>query len=224
MSPSHDAPFASGPDRLWQPSRAGVPAAGAFSHGTEPGLVTGVSPILPRSLVLVGLMGAGKTSIGRRMAARLGLPFTDADHEIEAAAGCSITEIFDRYGEEAFRAGERRVIARLLDGPTGVLATGGGAFIDPETRGLVRDKAISLWLRADLEVLVARTSRRHTRPLLKKGDPKQILGHLMEIRYPIYAEADIVVDSEEVPPEETTDCAIAALEEFLGTRLMTAAA
>ena len=159
-------------------------------------------PGLDRSIVLVGLMGAGKTSVGRRLASRLGLPFVDADQEIEAAAGCTIQEIFDRFGEAGFRDGERRVIARLLEGPPHVLSTGGGAFMDPATRALIRRRGLSVWLRAELDVLVARTARRDNRPLLKTGEPRDILRRLMETRYPVYAEADLTVDSDERSAEE----------------------
>ncbi|WP_437126580.1 shikimate kinase [Pelagibius marinus] len=148
-------------------------------------------------------MGAGKSCIGRLLAASLDLPFVDADKEIEAAAGCSIEDIFAAHGEEAFRDGERRVIARLLDEPKMVLATGGGAFLDPETRQLIRERATSVWLRADVDLLLRRTSRRNNRPLLKRGDPRQILNDLIEQRYPVYAEADVVVDSVDGPPETT---------------------
>ena len=160
-------------------------------------------------------MGVGKTCIGRRLAGALGLDFVDADAEIEAAAGCSIQDIFDCHGEAAFRDGERRVIARLLKQPPHVLATGGGAFMDPETRALIKERGISLWLRADLPLLVKRTSRRNNRPLLKRGDPEEILARLMEERYPIYAEADITVDSQDGPPEVTLRRARAALEAHL---------
>lgn len=168
-----------------------------------------------RTVVLVGLMGAGKTCVGRRLAARLGMPFVDADSEIEAAAGCTISEFFARYGEPAFRAGERKVVGRLLDGVPSVLATGGGAFIDDETRGLIAEKAISIWLRADLDVLYKRTVGRDHRPLLKTGDPRTILRGLMEKRYPVYALADIVVDSIDQPPEAT----VAAVCRALANRL-----
>ena len=164
-----------------------------------------------RSIVLVGLMGAGKSKIGRRLAARLGLPFFDSDPEIEAAAGETIEEIFANRGERAFREGERRVIARLLAQPVHVLATGGGAFMDPATRALIARRAVSLWLRADLDVLVARVSRRSNRPLLKQGDPRAILAELIERRYPVYAEADVIVDSGGGSPEVTVTRAIAAL-------------
>src|ERR1700747_187484 len=164
-----------------------------------------------RTVVLVGLMGAGKSKIGRRLAARLDLPFFDSDHEIEIAAGETIEEIFANRGERVFRAGERRVIARLLAQPVHVLATGGGAFMDPATRELIARRAVSLWLRADLDVLVSRVLRRSNRPLLKQGDPRAILAQLIERRYPLYAEADVVVDSGEGSPEATVSRAIAAL-------------
>ena len=158
-----------------------------------------------KTLVLVGLMGAGKSSVGRRLAARLGLPFTDADHEIEAAAGMTIEEIFARHGEPAFRDGERRVIARLLDNPVHVLATGGGAFMDTRTRALIHERAISIWLHAELDELVRRVSRRTDRPLLKGGDPRAVLERLIAERYPIYAEADVTVPSSVGSAEETVD-------------------
>jgi shikimate kinase/3-dehydroquinate synthase len=156
------------------------------------------------SVVLVGLMGAGKTAIGRRLALRLGLPFRDADQEFEHAAGITVSEFFARFGEPEFRAGERRVIRRLLAGPPCVLATGGGAFMDPETRAAIRAEAISLWLRCPLPILVRRTSARSHRPLLRQGDPETILAALMEARHPIYAEADLVVDCGEDSPDVTT--------------------
>jgi shikimate kinase len=168
-----------------------------------------------RTIVLVGLMGVGKTNIGRRLATRLQLAFVDADAEIEAAAGESIEEIFRRHGEAFFRAGERRVIARLLDGPVHVLATGGGAFMDPQTRARIRERGISIWLRAELDLLVARVARRDNRPLLKTGDKRAVLADLMERRHPIYAEADIVVDSVDGPPEQTLGRVIAELKRFL---------
>jgi shikimate kinase len=148
-----------------------------------------------RSIVLIGLMGAGKTTIGRRLAGALRLPFHDADAEIELAAGCSVAEFFERFGEAAFRDGERRVIARLLDGPRHVLATGGGAFMAPDTRELIREKGLSIWLRADLDLLMERVSRRQTRPLLKSPDPRAVMQRLMTERYPVYAQADLVIDS-----------------------------
>src|ERR1700758_5454519 len=144
--------------------------------------------IVPKTIVLVGLMGAGKSCIGKRLAHRLGLAFVDADHEVERAAGCSIAEIFARHGEASFRDGERRVIARLLQNPVHVLATGGGAFMDPRTRELIRERAISVWLRADLELLMRRVSRRTDRPLLRVADPRQRLAELIALRYPVYGE------------------------------------
>ena len=164
-----------------------------------------------RSLVLVGLMGAGKTSIGRRLAARLSLPFRDADTEIELAAGCSIAEIFERYGEREFRAGERRVITRLLAGEPLVLATGGGAFMDPATRATIRREAVSLWLRCSLPTLLRRVAGRTHRPLLNASDPEAVLSRLMAERYPVYAEADVIVACGEETPDVTTAQVLEAL-------------
>jgi shikimate kinase len=176
--------------------------------------------LLPKTVVLVGLMGAGKSAIGRRLAARLHLPFLDADTEIEAAAGCSIAEIFARDGEAVFRACERRIIARLLtERPPHILATGGGAFMDPDTRATIRAHGVSVWLRAELDVLVTRTARRNTRPLLNQGNPREILQGLMKQRYPVYAEADLTVVSDERPPEGTVDQVIEALERHFGHSL-----
>jgi shikimate kinase len=164
-----------------------------------------------RTVVLIGLMGAGKTKIGRRIAARLDLPFFDSDEEIEKAAGETIEEIFRNRGEAVFRDGERRVIARLLAGSVHVLATGGGAFMDPQTRRIIAQRGVSVWLRADLDILFARVSRRTNRPLLKAPDPRAVLAELIERRYPVYAEADITVDSGDGPPDATAGRAIAAL-------------
>ncbi len=164
-----------------------------------------------RTIVLVGLMGAGKTKIGRRLSARLNLPFFDSDTEIEAAAGETIEEIFRNRGEAVFRDGERRVIARLLGQPVHVLATGGGAFMDPATRALIIRRGVSVWLRADLDVLLARVARRNNRPLLQRQDPRTVLAELIERRHPIYAEADVTIDSGEGPLELTTTRVIAAL-------------
>lgn len=171
---------------------------------------------LDRSVVLVGLMGAGKTSIGRILAARLGLDFIDADAEIEEAAGCTIEEIFARHGEASFRSGERRVLARLLKGPVRIIATGGGAFMDADTRARIAANAVSVWLKADLETLVRRVSRRGGRPLLKGGDPREILGQLMSERDPVYALADITVETTDDPPDDVAERVIAALEAHLG--------
>ena len=164
-----------------------------------------------RTIVLVGLMGSGKSKIGRRLAARLNLPFFDSDHEIEMAAGESIEEIFANRGERVFRDGERRVITRLLAQPVHVLATGGGAFMDKTTRAVIERRGVSLWLRADLDVLVSRVSRRNNRPLLKVGDTRAVLGELIEQRYPVYGEANVIVESGDGSPELTVTRAIAAL-------------
>lgn len=172
-------------------------------------------PPVTRTVVFVGLMGVGKTCIGRRLAQRLGLPFVDADKEIEEAAGCSIPEIFERHGEQYFREGERRVILRLLDDPVHVLSTGGGAFMDPQTRTRIRESAISIWLRADLDLMLKRVSRRNDRPLLRVADPRARLQELITARYPVYAEADITVDSVDGPPEVTLERVVAALTEHL---------
>jgi shikimate kinase len=171
-----------------------------------------------RPIVLVGLMGAGKSSIGRRLAQRLDLPFVDADKEIETAAGCTIEEIFERFGEAAFRDGERRVITRLLDQPAHVLATGGGAFMDPLVRARVGEVAISVWLYADVELLVKRVSRRSNRPLLKAGDPRAVLEQLIEQRYPVYAQADLRIDSADAPPEQTVQKVIDELQRYAVAR------
>ncbi len=188
---------------------------------TTEGLGAGLhhGPLLPpalrgRSLVLVGLMGAGKTSIGRRVALRLGLPFRDADAEIERAAGCTVAELFRRYGEPAFREGERRVIKRLLAGPPIVLATGGGAFMDPETRAEISARGTSIWLRCSLATLVRRTAGRSHRPLLAGGDPETVLRNLMAVRHPVYAEADIVVQGGDDSPETTMGRVLDALQNY----------
>jgi len=169
-----------------------------------------------RSIVLVGMMGAGKSSIGRRLAQRVGLSFIDADAEIEAAAGMTIAEIFASYGEPYFRSGEQRVIARLLESGPQVLATGGGAYMNPETRAAIRQKGISVWLKADFEVLMRRVKRRATadRPMLQ-GDPAQRIRHLMEERYPVYAEANVTVMSREVAHETIVNEIIAELAVLL---------
>ncbi len=167
--------------------------------------------LVGRSIVLVGMMGAGKTSIGRRLAARLGLPFRDADAEIELAAGCTVPELFARYGEREFRDGERRVIRRLLAGEPLVLATGGGAFMAEETRAAVRQEAVSVWLRCKLPTLLRRVAGRESRPLLSGGDPAEILQRLLDIRQPVYAEADLAVDCGDETPDATTSRVLGAL-------------
>ncbi len=169
-----------------------------------------------RSIVLVGLMGAGKSSVGRRLAEKLGLPFVDADHEIEVAAGKSIAEIFADHGEAYFREGERRVIARLLGGGAQVLATGGGAFINEETRQRIRQVSVSVWLRADLPLLMKRVLKRSGRPLLKSEDPEAVMRKLIEQRHPIYAGADVTVDSRDVQHGQMVNDVIKALGRWDG--------
>jgi len=164
-----------------------------------------------RPIVLVGLMGVGKSTVGKRLASRLRLPFVDADNEIEAAAGLSIAEIFERFGEAHFRDGERRVIARLVAGKPKVVATGGGAFMNEQTRKLILDTAIAVWLDADIDVLVERVGRRDTRPLLTGRDPAEVLRHLAAERNPIYALAPIHVRSEPLPHDATVQAIIEAL-------------
>jgi shikimate kinase len=168
-----------------------------------------------RSIVLVGMMGAGKSTIGRRLAARLRLPFLDADSEIEAAAGMSIPDIFETHGEAHFRDGEARVIARLLDTGPGVLATGGGAFMRPETRERIGGKAVSVWLKADADVIMRRVKRRADRPLLQTADPAGTVGRLIEEREPVYQRADLTIWSRDVPHEKIVDECIDALHALL---------
>lgn len=165
-------------------------------------------------IVFIGLMGAGKTKIGKRVARSLSMPFIDSDAEIEAAAGCPVSEIFERFGEAYFRDGERRVIARLLSGEPAVLATGGGAFMNAETRALIHQRAISVWLKASVDILVERTSRRDTRPLLKTGNPVEILEKLAAERYPVYGLADIHVDVRDDPVARMTEKVLAAITAF----------
>ena len=172
-------------------------------------------PEFNKSIVFIGMMGAGKSAIGRRTAERLKLQFVDADDEIENAAGCSISDIFELHGEQAFRDGERRVIQRLLDGPVKVIATGGGAFMNEATRAAIKACAHSIWLRADFNTLWRRVSRRNNRPLLKTADPQGTLRGLIEERYPVYAEADLIVDSTDGPRVATVDRVIDALVAYL---------
>ena len=176
-------------------------------NGTEAALVQALGR---RSIVLVGMMGAGKSSVGRRLAARLGMPFIDADAEIESAAGMTIPEIFASHGENYFRSGEKRVIARLLDGGPQVLATGGGAVMDQATRDLIHIKGISVWLKAELDVLLKRTKRRSDRPLAEK------IKDLLPVREPVYALSDIVVQSRDEPHETIVEEIIAKLPKALG--------
>jgi len=167
---------------------------------------------LDRPVALIGLMGAGKTAVGKRLADKLDIPFLDTDQEVERAAGRSVQDIFEEWGESEFRRGERDVISRLIDqeGPH-VMATGGGSFMDPETRALLQARTVTVWLHADLELLVSRTSRRNNRPLLRGGDPREILAGLINERYPVYETAHVRVDAGDRPLTETVDRAIEAL-------------
>lgn len=167
-------------------------------------------------IVLVGLMGAGKTSVGRRLAEKLDIPFVDADHEIEAAAGKSIAEIFADHGEPYFREGERRVIQRLLGSGAQVLATGGGAYVNEETRARIQESGVSVWLKAALPLLMKRVQKRHDRPLLRAGDPEAVMQGLMETRYPLYALADITVDSRDVQHGQMVNDVVRALAHWNG--------
>jgi shikimate kinase len=169
-----------------------------------------------RSIVLIGLMGAGKTAVGRRLAAKLHLPFTDADSEIEIAAGQTVSEIFAEHGEPYFRQGETRVIARLLQGGPQVLATGGGAYMDARTRANIKAHGISVWLKAELPVLLHRVRRRENRPLLSGDGPDKVMRKLMEKRYPVYAEADITVESRDLPHDVIVSEVMEALSHWLG--------
>lgn len=171
---------------------------------------------LTKPIVLVGLMGVGKSTVGRRLAARLGLPFVDSDEEIAAAAGMAPGELFDNYGESHFRDGERRVVARLIDGTVKVIATGGGVFVNDETRAMLLKESIPVWLDADLDVLAERVSRRDTRPLVRGGDPRAALARLAEERNALYAEAPIKVQSDVGAHEATVDRIIQALGECGG--------
>jgi shikimate kinase len=182
------------------------PAAGAAA----------LAALGPRSIVLIGMMGAGKSSIGRRLAARLAIPFVDADVEIEEAAGMAIADIFAAYGEPYFRAGEARVIARLLDQGPQVLATGGGAFMNEQTRAKIRETAVSVWLKADLDVLARRLRRRNDRPLLKTADPVATLANLLAEREPVYGKVDVTVVSRDTVHDVIVGEIIAAICNRLG--------
>jgi shikimate kinase len=166
---------------------------------------------LDRTIALVGMMGAGKTSVGRRLAGRLGVPFRDADQEIEAAARLTVAEIFERFGENYFRDGERKVIARLLEEPPHVLATGGGAFMDESTRAAMAKRAFTIWLKAPVNLLVSRVKKRETRPLLKDGDMRATLERLLATREPVYAKADMTLDSADEPHGAAVERIIEAL-------------
>ena len=180
----------------------------------SPGLMPSALLPLDRSIVLVGLMGVGKSTVGRRLARRLELDFVDSDEEIERAADRSIADIFERFGEESFRDGERRVIARLLDGPPKVIATGGGAFLNEATRKLILERCIAIWLDADLDVLAERVSRRDQRPLLRGKEPLPVLESLASVRNPVYAEAHLHIRSQPAPHERAVERILAALAEW----------
>lgn len=167
-----------------------------------------------RTIALVGLMGVGKSTVGRRLGNRLGLPFADGDDEIERAAGMTVSEIFAQLGEAGFREGEARVMKRLLEGPPTVLATGGGAILNPETRGLLKQHAITVWLRADIRIIASRVQRRDTRPLLRGKDPLEALNAMAEVRYPVYAQADVTVDTGAGAHGEAVDAIIMALDAY----------
>jgi shikimate kinase len=170
---------------------------------------------LPRTVALVGLMGAGKTTIGRRLAEHFSLPFVDADEEIEKAAGQSIADIFAQYGEDGFRDGEQRVIARLLDEPTHILATGGGALIRPQTRERLKAKAITVWLRSDIKVLARRIANKPHRPLVANRNPLDVLKDHVKTRYPLYEMADITVDTGDQPHAKALEIVLDALQAFV---------
>lgn len=186
-----------------------------YPAGIEEGVRT---RLRNRCIVLVGLMGAGKSTVGRRLAARLGLPFKDADQEIETAAGMTIPDIFAEHGEDYFRDGERRVIARLLQQGPAVLATGGGAYMNAETRVRIAEAGISIWLRADFDVLMRRVRKRSNRPLLQNPDPEGTMRRLMDARHPVYALADVVVNSREIPHDRVVHDALVALDGWLAER------
>lgn len=193
-------------------------------HGASPATTTAADEfrglLQSKSLVMVGLMGCGKSSVGKRLATRLGLPFVDADEEIVRAAGKSINEIFAEHGEAYFRDREQKVIARLMSAGQLVLATGGGAFMHPETRSAIRSHGISIWLKAELPVLMKRVMKRDTRPLLKSGNPETVMRNLMDARYPVYAEADLTVESRDVPH----DVIVSEIQDRLRSRLALAPA
>ena len=188
---------------------------GSARDDNEPVETKVVRLLAGRTIVMIGMMGAGKSSIGRRLASRLGMAFADADSEIEQAANASIPEIFEQHGEAYFRDGERRVIQRLLDGAPKVLATGGGAFIQPDTRAAIQANAISIWLKADRDLLLSRVKRRNNRPLLRDGDPAEIIEKLIAERYPIYAEAAIHIQSRDIAHDVVIDDILAALADYL---------
>ena len=178
-------------------------------------IVNDIRQHLDRPILLIGMMGVGKTRMGRQLADALNLPFTDSDDEVEQAAGMSIADVFEKFGEPYFRDGERRVIARLMEQGPSVIATGGGAVMTPETAELIWERALSVWIRAEMDVMVERTARRDDRPLLKNGDPEKILTELAAIRYPVYEKADIVIDSHNGPAEAILNQALGKIRDYL---------
>lgn len=221
LPPSDPSSLGEASDETNLPSAASDDADGSRTEAenVRPQLLKGADAVKQRlngrSIVLVGLMGAGKSTTGRRLAAALKMPFLDADQEIEAAAGMSTAEIFAHHGEAAFRDGERRVIARLLNERQMVLATGGGAFMNEETRSNIAAKGISLWIKAELDVLMKRVKKRDTRPLLRVADPEAVMRNLMEIRHPVYAMADVIAISGDTPHDQVVVDMVAALNRFL---------
>ncbi|MXO90057.1 shikimate kinase [Pontixanthobacter aquaemixtae] len=194
---------------------AQTPKDSAHGNRLDEAAIAAIAERIDRPVVLVGLMGTGKSTVGRRLAVMLGKEFADADEEIEDAAQLSIGEIFEQYGEAYFRDGERRVIARMMEEQTGVIATGGGAFVNDQTRKLILDTAIAVWIDCEIDILVERTGRRDTRPLLRDGDPHEILSRLHEERKPFYSQAPIRVGSENGPHHETAMAIIEAIDRWL---------
>ncbi len=190
---------------------------------SDDNIATIVSRLDGRSIVLIGLMGAGKTTIGRRLAKKLNMPFTDADTEIEKAAGKTVPEIFEEHGEQYFRDGERRVIDRLLHDAPRVLATGGGAYMSEATRTAIADQAISVWLKADFELLMKRVRKRSNRPLLQTDDPEAVMHSLINERYPVYGRSDITVESKDVPHDQIVIACIETLASHLRQKEATSA-
>ena len=196
--------------------KTNTPNASKKGNAIKQGKRTSARQIgLNKTIVIVGLMGAGKTTVGRRLARKLGIPFVDSDHEIEKAASLSVAEIFEVFGEDEFRSGERRVIERLLKGKIKVLATGGGAYMNPSTRALIKENALTVWIKVDVPLLVERTKLRDTRPLLQNGNRLEILTRLADERYPIYSEADITASSVEGSHDVVVDDIIDLLTKFL---------